>query len=120
MPVGKAFGSGRGAGGRCRGLRLGAGGGLGSLALFTFGAFGGLAVFLGLEGARVVGALVRRIAPERQGTLQLTAETAGGKRGERQQENKDCTHGPHNLMRRQLGQARVQQGARKAKWPPGR
>ena len=96
-------------------LLLGAGGGLGAFAFFARGAFGGLAVFLGLEGARIVGAFVRRIAPQRQGTHQLTAETAGGKGGEGKQENKDCTHGRHNLMRRQLGQARVQQGMPGAK-----
>lgn len=52
---------------------------LGALALLAGGRLGGATFFFGLERARVVGALIWRIAPERYGAYEIAPEAAAGK-----------------------------------------
>lgn len=52
---------------------------LGALALLAGGRLGGATFFFGLERARVVGPLIRRITPERYGAYEIAPEAAAGK-----------------------------------------
>lgn len=52
---------------------------LGALALLAGGRLGGATFFFGLERARIVRPLIRRITPERHGPHEIAPEAAAGK-----------------------------------------